>query len=476
MRYPVCLLRSTAFFLALAALAPAEEPAKIAVDFAVPKGDWRAMHGLNNGPLLAGGVGDVTAAQTALHPPWTRLHDSHWPNPDVVDMHAVFPRPEADPALAESYEFGRTDDYLATVAQTGAKILYRLGESIEHDRVKRFVHPPHDPAKWAQACVGIVRHCNEGWANGTTLGITHWEIWNEPENRPVMWTGTDAEFFALYQTTATALRAHDPALRIGGPGIGNTGELKEDGAFQPSAFLLSFLEFCQKEKLPLDFFSWHCYADDPRELRARAKAIRAVLDSHGFAKTESWLDEWNFLPAKDWAPLMGQSAPEARQRAYEAIAGASGAAFLVSALVELQDAPLDMACFYRGDAGPWGLFSEQGVPNAAYEGMLAFSRLKDTPHRAQATGADTRMSVWAGWAEDKKAASLLMASTSTKDRETVLDLANLPWNGPTALEVHEAGKDHALTTIRKETMPAPPKEVRIALAAQSVVLVTLHPH
>lgn len=454
----------------------AAEPLKITVDFArqPAQKEWRALHGVNNGPLLAGGVGDVTAAQTALRLPWTRLHDSHWPNPDVVDMHAVFPRPEADPALAESYDFGRTDDYLAAVAQTGAKILYRLGESIEHDRVKRYVHPPRDPAKWAQACVGVVRHCNEGWAGGTKLGITHWEIWNEPENRPVMWTGTDAEFFALYQATAKALRAHDPAFRIGGPGIGNTGNLEEGKGFQPSEFLTAFLRFCQKEQLPLDFFSWHCYTDEPRELVARAKGIRAVLDSHGFAKTENWLDEWNYLPAKNWTPLMGKSAPEAREQAYKTVAGPEGAAFLVSSLIELQDAPLDMACFYRGDAGPWGLFSEQGVPNAAYDGMLAFSKLRETPHRAPVTGANAEgISAWAGVAEDRRSVAILLAKKAGFPFEVTLQFANLPWGGATRVEISMLVAPHPRAIVLGKDEPQPPQDWPLSLSNAEVVYLTL---
>ena len=77
--------------------------------------------------------------------PYVRLHDCAWPHPDVVDMHAVFRDAGADPERAASYDFVLTDEYLAAIQATGARIIYRLGESIEHTRTKRFVHPPHDP-------------------------------------------------------------------------------------------------------------------------------------------------------------------------------------------------------------------------------------------------------------------------------------------------------------------------------------------
>ena len=55
---------------------------------------------------------------------------------------------------------------------------YRLGESIEHTRTKRFVHPPGDMEHWAEICLGTIRHYTEGWANGFDFQIPYWEIWN----------------------------------------------------------------------------------------------------------------------------------------------------------------------------------------------------------------------------------------------------------------------------------------------------------
>ena len=49
-------------------------------------------------------------------------------------------------------------------------------------------------------------------------------------------------------------------------------------------------------KLPLDFYSWHAYADgsaDPYDAVRLAKQIPVVLDTQGFPKTESILSERN---------------------------------------------------------------------------------------------------------------------------------------------------------------------------------------
>ena len=172
----------------------------------------------------------MTEAQKRLRVPSTRLHDCHHPNPAVVDLHAVFPNPDADPALPASYDFRATDEYIAAVRATGAEVIYRLGESIEHQTVKRHVHPPRDPARWAAACAGIVRHYNEGWAGGFRHGIRYWEIWNEPENRPVMWTGTDAQFLELYRRDGAHVAGGIPSHQDRRPGLWLLRQVRWDGA------------------------------------------------------------------------------------------------------------------------------------------------------------------------------------------------------------------------------------------------------
>jgi hypothetical protein len=54
---------------------------------------------------------------------------------------------------------------------------------------------------------------------------------------------------------------------------------------------------------PIDFFSWHRYGTSPAEYTSRARAVRKMLDDAGYAKTESHLNEWNYLPDADWTPV-----------------------------------------------------------------------------------------------------------------------------------------------------------------------------
>src|SRR5678815_3038210 len=143
--------------------------ATLTVDCSKKIGVVRALHGGNGGVLCDGGLTDLSDYFRQAQFPLVRLHDCHWPNPHVVDMHVVFPNPAADPADPKSYDFRRTDEYISAIRATGAKIVYRLGESIEHTPTKLYVHPPADPQKWAAACVQIVRHYKDS--------VEYWEIW-----------------------------------------------------------------------------------------------------------------------------------------------------------------------------------------------------------------------------------------------------------------------------------------------------------
>jgi xylan 1,4-beta-xylosidase len=411
----------------VAAKAPAKETV-ITFDCARPGEPIRMLHGVNGGPLAAGGLLDLSARWKEAAFPIARLHDCHWPNPDVVDVHSIFPDAKADPAVAENYDFERTDEYLKAVIDSGASVVYRLGESIEHQKAKRRVRPAKDVEKWAAVCVGIMKHYTEGWAKGFKYPIRYWEIWNEPDNRPSCWTGTDEDYFKLYSTSAKLLKARFPKLKIGGPAFGNSGSLGKAG-FEPTAFLKDFLTRCAKDSAPLDFFSWHCYTSDPAELAARAKAIRKLLDGAGFKSAESHLNEWNYLPDGSWDGMQAKDSA-ARQKWHDRINGAEGAAFVVASLIALQDAPVDVACYFTAEAPGMGLFGVHGVPSRAFAAFPAFNTLRG--HKRLGATGDLELGLvgLAGIAEDKRSVTVLLSRAAGSRGTVAVKLASPPFPGP----------------------------------------------
>ncbi|MBO9606551.1 MAG: hypothetical protein J7639_11390 [Paenibacillaceae bacterium] len=345
---------------------------EIAIDFSRSAGAIKRLHGVNNGPVGYGELIDVSHHFTEAGIPLVRLHDPNWPYPREVDIHTIFPDFDRDPDDPASYDFSRTDAYVRSVIATGAQIVYRLGQSIEHTAIKYYVHPPQDFAKWARICLGIVRHYNEGWANGFHYGIRYWEVWNEPDNGDsgVMWSGTEQQYFELYRVTATALKAHDPQLQVGGYAACRL-ELP---------WLPNFLAFCREHRLPLDFFSWHTYTIDLDRLTRNARKIRGLLDEHGFAGTESHLNEWNYVDLADWKKKLWSPTPEAelaRRAMFERAKGVEGAAFAAAALMALQDCGVDQGNYYDGQPSALlcGLFDYYGVPQKTYHAFRAFHEL-----------------------------------------------------------------------------------------------------
>ncbi len=420
--------------------------AEIRIDCSQVEGRIRPLHGVNNGPLNFGDTIDVSASWRELAIPHTRLHDSEWPRPDIVDFQAIFPNLAADVNDPASYQFALTDDYLKPIVAAGSAIVYRLGESIEHTKRKHRVHPPKDYDQWAAACLGIIRHYNEGWADGFKYNIQYWEIWNEPENRPAMWTGTDEDYYRLYSTTARAIKAKHPLLKVGGPSAGATGRMV-NGDFVPIDFLARFLEHIKREKVALDFFSWHTYTNDPFEYRIKATGIRKWLDANGFNKAEIHLNEWNYLPDNDWGPMGNSAPPQSKERWFDRLGGPEGAAFVACVLSDLQDSPVDVGNMFTGDTNPFGLFSRYGVPRKNFFAVKAFRAMLDTPVRIKAAGVmgvSEGATVLAGVSEKGDAVHVLISNFRGKDSRLAVRLDKLPIQGPATWELLRIDAKHDL--------------------------------
>jgi len=461
--------------LSLVSAVLASAAAELTVDFSQTNGVICPLHGVNLGPLCYRGMVDLSAYHRELGVPLTRLHDVVWVNYDAVDISTIFRNFRDNPAQPENYDFAATDDYIAAVVKTGSSVLYRLGESIEHTPRKYRVHPPRDFAKWADICCAIIRHYNEGWANGFRYNIRYWEIWNEPENQPDMWTGTDDQYFELYEITAKAIKDRWPDLKVGGPSLGYTGEFK-DGQFKAGDFLLRFLRYCRDHRVPLDFFSWHRYADDPSDYARRARALRRLLDEHGFTKTESHLNEWNYLPNEDWRPMRQEGQGLMREKWSTEIGGPKGAAFAAWTLISLQDAPVDAANFYTAEVQMFGMFTLNGVPRKNFYAFKAFHALLATPHRVKTPPCEAgRIALCAGLNSDNSQAAILLSNFSTAEGASDLIVRGLPWSAQTRFELYLVDGSHDFQLARRATLEADGHLALVELKAPAVALLKLSP-
>ncbi|HEY7120232.1 MAG TPA: hypothetical protein VH475_26830 [Tepidisphaeraceae bacterium] len=434
----------------------------------------RPLHGVNGGPLEDQGLIDLSTYFREMRVPLVRLHDCHWPNPDVVDIHAIFPNPDADPARPESYDFVRTDAYVKSILDTGAKIVYRLGESIEHGPDKRRSRPPADPDRWAQVCTGIIRHYNRGWAGGFKYGIDQWEIWNEPDNRPNCWSGSDDEYLRLYVAAARAIKHEFPDVQVGGPAIGNAGTI-DHGQFKPTPFSIAFLERCRRGRAPLDFFSWHWYGNWADALVIRARGVRRMLDDHAFAKTQSHLNEWNYLPDDDWRPMLANGQGAARQRFYDRIGGVEGAVFSAGVLMHLQDLPVDAATYFSGNTQGFGLFSPAGVPKKTFYAFKAFAGLAEAPVRLAATCDDPSLTCCAARSRDGTEVRLLIACSRADDRPVQLTIRNVNWPAGASYAQSSVDSTHDLAQTRSGRLSPGQLSLPVEFKGPGVILITFVP-
>ncbi len=346
----------------------------------------KPMNAVNNGPVYTKNPDqDQTNLPEfkAANIPFARTHDasfcSHYGGEHTVDVHLIFRDFNADPYDPKNYDFDLTDEYMETIIAAGAKVFYRLGSKIEHESKHYGVFVPKDFKKWAIICEHIIAHMNEGWANGHHYGIEYWEIWNEPNVYVKCWLGTDEEFYELFTVTAKHLKARFPNLKIGGPAVNS---YQED-------WIRPFLEKMRKENVPLDFFSWHCYAREAKTAAEHTVLVRKLLDEYGYNNTESILNEWNYVTGwggNEWS------------RSLEIEISMKGAAFIAAVMSECQNVPLNMLMYY--DARPCtmnGLFNFYNLkpikgyyPIKTWGEMLAMGNqceITDIPSDIYATAA-----------------------------------------------------------------------------------------
>ncbi|MED2974262.1 hypothetical protein P4361_18695 [Fictibacillus sp. B-59209] len=419
----------------------------------------KPVHGVNNGPVCYGALIDVTDYYKKLEVPMVRLHDPNWPHPREVDIHTIFPDFNKDPSDPASYDFSKTDEYIQTVLNTGASIVYRLGESIEHTEKKYYVHPPKDYVQWAEICIGVIRHYNEGWADGFHYGIEYWEIWNEPDYGTRMWSGTDEDYYQFYEVVSVKIKERFPHVKVGGYAA----------AVATSDFFEGFLVWCEKKKLPLDFFSWHIYTDDPLKVQEHAIHVRKQLDAHGYKQSEVFLNEWNFFDG-DWETIWLKGSERKRKELFTKGKGTIGSSFSLAVLLLLQDCPIDMANYY--DAQPTalfcGLFDAHGLPQKTYYAFEAFSELSRHPLRIKTDIAPSVSGLYCCGGQDGDGNTVILISNYNGERREY----SIDFNGGAnhSIQVLAVDEIHNLELMAEKMKSEP---MKLAIGANSALMLKM---
>ena len=391
------------------------------------KGKIKPVHSVGQPPILGWNDYSMFHYLKEIGVKYSRLHDTggSFGKGIYVDIPNIFRDFDANPYDPESYDFAFTDGLLQALIDNDIEPYFRLGVTIENKcQVKAYrIFPPKDNLQWARICEGVIRHYTQGWAKGVHWNISHWEIWNEPENRidPMenqRWRGTFEQYLALYETASKHLKSLFPNIKIGGYActglyaITKTSRYNEDPKRRAELdhrlkCFLQFVEFVKKNKCPLDFFSLHSY-DIVTHIGKQAEFARKTLDEAGLQKTELSLNEW--------MPHFGM--PGCTKQA----------AHIAAMIIEMQHLPIDDAELYdaRCGMGPYSpLFNPITYePRKPYYGLKAFNELYQLGNEVKVTGVPKGMYAAAAQKGTKRA--LMLVNISEKEIPLDIDFGVKP--------------------------------------------------
>ena len=421
----------------------------IHVDFSLPRGPIKPMNAVNNGPTGMSERGTSNFLDyKALEIPYARNHDASfyygYGGEHTVDVHRIFRNFDADENDPASYIFEPTDMYTRNTYAAGTKVFYRLGASIEHG-YKFGTYPPCDFAKWARICEHIIRHYNEGWANGFYYGIEYWEIWNEPDCRNhdgsnPCWQGTMAQFIDLYDVAANHLKKCFPNIKIGGPAF-TTPFLNEDRE--------AFMTAVKERNMPFDFYSFHRYTKKPEGIAAAVCAAKETLDGLGLGNTELILNEWNYIRGwmeEDW------------QYSLRMETSLKGASFVAGAMFMGQASALDMLMYYDArPCGMCGLFDTDSL--ARRKGYYVFDQFKHLRRLGMAAKVCAQTeNIYACAATDGKNGAVMLTHFDDVDEASAEDVClaikGLGADGAVRVQLYLLDETHDSELVREEILTA----------------------
>lgn len=356
----------------------------------------KPMHGGGQPPIGGKDMTEFFHYVTEAGIPFSRLHDTGGPFGsnrfvDIPNLFRDFDADETDPA---NYDFTFTDHLLKGMIDAGIEPYYRLGITIENQAYIKpyYTFPPKNPEKWARICEHIIRHYTEGWADGYHYNIRYWEIWNEPEvQKKMMWCGTDEEYYHLYDVTAKHLKACFPHLKIGGyascgfyaiaPKVQIDPETNLPGTIPPSDhennlmhFFYEFFKYIKEHNSPIDFFSWHSYADVSR-VAIMDQWLHTELEKLGYGGLETHLNEWNPFPKEFGTP--------------------HHSAEVAAMMLAMQHGYADICCIYdmRTNTAPYcPLFDIcTHKPIHAYYSLVAFNALYQLGTQVESVSDNARL-------------------------------------------------------------------------------------
>jgi hypothetical protein len=330
-----------------------------------------------------------------------------------------------EPFVYDWKDFDRRIDFIAKMGADAVMAVSYMPQVLDavpnHERQSA----PKDYAAWEELCFRAAQRCLERGRR-----VAFWEVWNEvntgwlkpgPEDtgseafkklysQALGKEATDQEvvrrfeaYCKLYRATAKGVRRADPEAKVGGPALASGPfENKERGhCFHGRGFARGLMLWCQQEKLPLDFVSWHEYFQPPDVFIKEAEEFRSALA--GFPELERGVRS---LMITEWNQAWWADRPQDHE------VGAAWAANCVTrAFIPHR---IDRPCFFyakQGDQsfrGDYSLLLKDNTPKAAFNVCNIFNQLSG--HWLKVEGTDGEVSCVAAWDETKARLAVVLVN------------------------------------------------------------------
>jgi len=344
--------------------------AVVRVNFDIPVGEVKPMHGMCNGPISYGA--DITHLFKEIGVPCVRFDCTDTAMSGyAVDVSAIFRDKYADPSDEESYDFTATDKYVEAALIAGAQIFYRLGDSCDMLGYATVRDEPMELETLAQVCINVVRHYRGSFAGGFDANIRYFELWNRKYGSSENDKKSD---FEIYRRLASAVKLFDEDLKVGG--------LCFEG-FDSDA--RDFVRYCKRSRAPLDFLSAELFGSDPEMAAKDAEQMSAYLKNLGM-DAEIVIGKWGYVDREalgecSLGRLLGGGGvyAEARKEMFEAQADVRGAAYSCAFMLRLLSAD-GVGKAFMHDAqpmvSPWCAISDRfGFATKTFYAFKAFGEL-----------------------------------------------------------------------------------------------------
>lgn len=191
----------------------------------------------------------------------------------------------------------KQESFLRQIAGTHEKVIIYVfhtpkwlsGSNDQHQvdgRPAYLLHSPEDYDAWRHYVRDTVRFLKQHLA-----GVdVYYEVWNEPE---IYWLEGNEEYLRLYAETVAAIKEEHPEAKVGGATL-NGWDGKAKGEHGGDALNLELIRYVAKNRIPLDFISWHYFERPLSDLEAAKKAYLAELKKLGVKSVPEFvISEWS---------------------------------------------------------------------------------------------------------------------------------------------------------------------------------------